>query len=152
VRFLGTADDDELGWLLSNCAAVVQAGEEDLGLVPLEACVMGTPVVAFARGGAQETVLDGRTGILFASQEPDVLAKAMVEAGERTWDAEAMCRHAEAFSEVRFHARVREELQRIGAAVTPAPVPAASAPRAMAPVVERESGWVEDALAVEGAS
>jgi glycosyltransferase involved in cell wall biosynthesis len=65
---------------LAECEAVVQAGEEDFGLVMAEAQASGRPPVAFSGGGASEIIEDGVTGYLFDRQEPDAVAKAMFRA------------------------------------------------------------------------
>jgi glycosyltransferase involved in cell wall biosynthesis len=113
VEFLTTADERELGWLLANCTAVVQAGEEDLGLVPLEANAASRPAVAFAAGGALETVADGTTGILFAEQTPDSLAKGLHAVEERAWDQSVLRAQAERFSETAFHDGIRATVEEL---------------------------------------
>ncbi|HUS61396.1 MAG TPA: glycosyltransferase, partial [Acidimicrobiales bacterium] len=82
--------DDELGALYNACIGLVLPGEEDFGIVPLEANAVGKPVVAFGRGGALETVIDGRTGVLVPSQDPDDFGAAMAAAATRSWDADVL--------------------------------------------------------------
>ena len=80
VRFVGRVSDEILREYYAGCRAVVFPGEEDFGIVPLEAMASGKPVIAFAKGGARETVLDTpglRTGILFHEQTTDALAAAL---------------------------------------------------------------------------
>jgi glycosyltransferase involved in cell wall biosynthesis len=72
VEFLGSVPDDEIRALYRRAAAVLLPGEEDFGIVPVEAQACGRPVIALARGGALETVIDGVTGILV--QEPTIEA------------------------------------------------------------------------------
>ncbi|HTS03520.1 MAG TPA: glycosyltransferase, partial [Thermoanaerobaculia bacterium] len=64
VRFADTPNDDMLRDLYRSAEAVLMPGEEDFGIVPLEAQACGTPVIALGRGGARETVRDGTTGVL----------------------------------------------------------------------------------------
>ena len=73
VRFAGTPGDEDLRSLYRSAEAVLMPGEEDFGIVPVEAQACGTPVVALGRGGATETVADGRTGVLYAEPGPDGL-------------------------------------------------------------------------------
>jgi glycosyltransferase involved in cell wall biosynthesis len=80
VRFHGWQPDHEVRRALAESAAVVQAGEEDFGLVMVEAQASGRPPVAFASGGAAEIIEDGVTGYLFDDQDPDAVAAAMQRA------------------------------------------------------------------------
>lgn len=85
-----------------NCRFLIFPGEEDFGIVPLEAQACGKPVVAFGRGGACETVKDGQTGIFFPSQEAGALAEAVQQAASMQWDAQAIRQHATSFSNAAF--------------------------------------------------
>jgi glycosyltransferase involved in cell wall biosynthesis len=77
-------------------------GEEDFGIVPLEAQACGRPVVAYARGGALETVVPGETGFLVEDPSPAAFADAVRRAMDRRFDATAIRRHAERFGRARF--------------------------------------------------
>ena len=77
VKFLGWQSDDQVRDWYAGCRALLFPGEEDFGIVPLEAQACGKPVIAFGRGGALETVVDGQTGVFFAEQTADALAAAM---------------------------------------------------------------------------
>jgi glycosyltransferase involved in cell wall biosynthesis len=81
---------------------VLLPGEEDFGIVPLEAQACGRPVVALGRGGATETVVDGETGFLVGESTPTAFADAIRRAIDHRFDAEAIRRHAERFSRQRF--------------------------------------------------
>jgi glycosyltransferase involved in cell wall biosynthesis len=107
VDFRASVRDHELVALLGGCTALIQAGEEDFGIVPLEANAAGRPTVAFARGGARETVLDDVTGVLFHEPTEDSLVDALERVEAKTWDAVALRGHARTFGVDRFHARVR---------------------------------------------
>ncbi len=70
VEFVGRVSDDTLRDLYARCRAFVFPGEEDFGIAPLEANASGRPVIAYAGGGALDTVVDGETGVLFSPQNP----------------------------------------------------------------------------------
>jgi glycosyltransferase involved in cell wall biosynthesis len=97
VRFLGRVTDAELVDLYAGCEALIFPQEEDYGLTPLEAQASGRPVVAFAAGGALETVIDGETGVLFASQTPGDLAAAVDRCRQSRFDPEHIRAHARRF-------------------------------------------------------
>ena len=73
VEFVGRVSDAELKQLYAGCRGLVFPGEEDFGIAPLEANASGRPVIAYAGGGALDTVVDGRTGVLFERQEVECL-------------------------------------------------------------------------------
>lgn len=77
VEFLGRIDDDERDRLLTEARALLFPGEEDFGIVPVEAQAAGVPIVAYGVGGGGETVLDGHTGVLFDEQTVAGLAGAI---------------------------------------------------------------------------
>lgn len=79
TRFLGKQDGASLRRHLQACKALIFPGEEDFGIVPLEAMASGRPVIAFGRGGALETVIPGETGLLFPEQNEASLCAAIEE-------------------------------------------------------------------------
>ncbi len=82
IRFEGWQPDDRLREYYAGCRAVIFPGEEDFGIVPVEAMATGKPVLAFARGGALETVIDRpdlRTGILFQGKSAGALLAGLEE-------------------------------------------------------------------------
>jgi len=102
VEFLGWRSDDEILELYRHCRFLIFPGEEDYGIVPLEAMACGKPVVAFGRGGATETVVAGATGVFFGAQSEEALAEAVARAEATRWDASACRARAEEFSVPRF--------------------------------------------------
>jgi glycosyltransferase involved in cell wall biosynthesis len=79
VTMLGYQPDDAVTYYMENARAFVFAAEEDFGIVPVEAQACGTPVIAYGRGGAQETVIPGTTGVFFAEQTVEHLKAAVAE-------------------------------------------------------------------------
>lgn len=104
VEFLGHLSDNEVAARYASCRALIFAGEEDFGLTPLEAMASGRPVVAYGAGGALETVVDGRTGILFGEQTVDSLADALTRLDDCDFIPEELTNHA-----LRFDTRVFSE-------------------------------------------
>ena len=77
VQFHGRLPDPDVTALMENCRAFCLPGTEDFGITPVEANAAGKPVVAFARGGALETVTEGRTGSFFHEHDPGALIGAV---------------------------------------------------------------------------
>ena len=69
VKIMGHQSDETVSSLLSQARAFIFAAEEDFGIVPVEAQASGTPVIAFGKGGACETVISGKTGIFLRSRQ-----------------------------------------------------------------------------------
>lgn len=113
VEFLGRVPDEGIRDLYRRCRFLVFPGEEDFGIVPLEAQACGKPVLAYGRGGLLETVRDGQTGLFFDRQTPEALADAAERAVRIAWDAAAIRRHAETFSEKRFLDGLRTEIDQL---------------------------------------
>jgi glycosyltransferase involved in cell wall biosynthesis len=117
VEFLGRRSNEDVRELYRRAAVVMLPGEEDFGIVPLEAQACGRPVVAYARGGALETVLSDETGLLVEEAAPAAFADAIRRAIDRPFDATAIRRHAERFGRARFvnemNAIVRETLDAV---------------------------------------
>ena len=113
VEFLGRVPDEGIRELYRRCRFLVFPGEEDFGIVPLEAQACGKPVLAYGRGGLLETVAEGKTGVFFDEPTPEALAAAAARAEEIAWDAAAIRSHAEQFGEQRFLDGLRAEIDRL---------------------------------------
>ncbi|HJW90628.1 MAG TPA: glycosyltransferase [Anaerolineales bacterium] len=79
VTLLGWQADDQVASLLSQAKALVHAGEEDFGIALVEAQAAGCPVIAYRGGGASETVIHGKTGLLFPEQSVDCIVDSVLE-------------------------------------------------------------------------
>jgi glycosyltransferase involved in cell wall biosynthesis len=108
IQFLEYQSFDVIQQHYAQCQALIFPGEEDFGIVPVEAMASGRPIIAFGRGGALETILEGKTGIFFQEQTPESLIQA-VEQFESVRDqfvAGEIVHHAQQFSRSQFIARM----------------------------------------------
>jgi glycosyltransferase involved in cell wall biosynthesis len=112
TRFIGYVDDHRLDELYRSHEALVFCGEEDFGIVPLEAIARGCPVVALGRGGAVETVAHGQSGLLFDDTTVDSVIAAITECQQSSWDRQAMHRSAQRFNAMRFREEVSDWINR----------------------------------------
>ncbi len=114
VKFLGRVPFPVLKEKLARCRALIFPGEEDFGLVPVEAMASGRPVIAFGSGGALETVVPGETGLLFYEQNVEAIVDAVrsFEEHAEDFDPETIRTHAARFST--RNCRVRHGLDHPG--------------------------------------
>lgn len=110
VEFLGYQKDDVLKEYLQKARAFIFAAEEDFGILPVEAQACGTPVIAYGKGGALETVLENKTGIFLKEQTVESLIEAVkvFEKDEDRFDCNEIRKNAERFSKERFKKEFRE--------------------------------------------
>lgn len=113
VTLMGYQSDSVLVDRMSKARAFVFAACEDFGIVPLEAQACGTPVIAYGRGGALETVIDGVSGLFFEEQSIDSICKTVdrFERNERRFQPALIRRHAQNFSEERFDSEFRSFME-----------------------------------------
>src|SRR5262245_46698626 len=102
VEFLGRLSDEDVRAMNRRASVTLLPGEEDFGIVPLEAAACGRPVVALSRGGAVETVVPGVTGTLVDELSPAAFAEAISQTLETPFDSAAIRTHALRFSQQRF--------------------------------------------------
>ena len=119
TTLLGYVDDARLNALIGAARAVILPGEEDFGLVPLEAAAAGTPSIALRAGGARETIIDGVTGEFFGEPAPESLASVLSRFDRARYDAAVLRRHAESFAPDRFIARLRAIIDAVRDGVRP---------------------------------
>lgn len=108
VKFLGRVDDDELRTTYGGAKALLFPGLEDFGIVPVEAQAAGTPVIAYGRGGALETVVDGKTGLFFGEQSVKSLCETIEEFECRDWSVGDCHDNAGKFMKANFVRGMRE--------------------------------------------
>jgi glycosyltransferase involved in cell wall biosynthesis len=126
IEFRGRQPDDVVTELASSCRGLLFPGEEDFGMVPLEANASGRPVVAWKGGGALDTVREGQTGVFFTEPTAESLAAAIEELEGRVWDSATLRSHAAGFDVSVFTERIRSFLQTVA--------PAGHLQRALAPI------------------
>jgi glycosyltransferase involved in cell wall biosynthesis len=113
VEFLGRQSDEMVATLISRCRALIFPGEEDFGMTPLEANAAGRPVIAFAGGGALETIIPGLNGIFFDEPTVDSLVEAIERFEAMNWQPEAIRAHAETYDAAVFHDKIHAFLDSV---------------------------------------
>jgi glycosyltransferase involved in cell wall biosynthesis len=113
IEFLGFIEEERLKTLYSECEALIFPQLEDFGITPLEAMASGRPVIAYEKGGALETVIDGKTGVFFKKQD-DIHLKAAVEKflkEKHKFNKENIREHAKNFDEEEFERKFTRYIQ-----------------------------------------
>lgn len=112
IEFLGqNLTDGQLLSYYQNCRAIILPGEEDFGLVPIEALACGKPVIAYQGGGALETVVAGVTGEFFSPQEAQALEKVVRVFAEQKYRPEVCRKQAEKFSKENFQKNFKKFME-----------------------------------------
>lgn len=107
VEFLGKVSDEERARLYAGAKAYLHPQEEDFGITAVESMASGRPVIAYRKGGATETVVDGVTGQFLEDQSWEELADAMIRFEEGRYDPAQTRAHAETFEKRRFQESMR---------------------------------------------
>lgn len=110
VEFLGRRSDDELVDLYARSRGFIFPGFEDFGIAPVEAQASGRPVIAYGRGGATETVVDGVTGVFFREQTVTSLVEAIIRFERMSLEPAACRRNAERFDQEIFRDSLRASI------------------------------------------
>jgi glycosyltransferase involved in cell wall biosynthesis len=109
TKFLGWMPDEKVKEYYRHCRAFILPGEEDFGITIVEAMSFGKPVIALRKGGAIETVIEGETGEFFNESAIEVIADAVRRfmAGEKDYDREKICEHAQKYSKENFRKNIK---------------------------------------------
>jgi glycosyltransferase involved in cell wall biosynthesis len=113
IDILGYKDDETVKEYIENCRALIFPGEEDFGIVPIEAAAAGKPILAYGKGGALETIIPGRTGEFFfeptvASME-DGLARLIYN--EPMYKPLSIRQHAAIFAKDLFEKNIKKSIK-----------------------------------------
>ena len=113
IEFLGYVNQKDLAELLQKARAFIFPGYEDFGIAPIEAMSCGTPVIAFCKGGALETVIEGKTGEFFEESTVESLVSAIKAFESNSYDADACRKQAERFSCEKFETGLKSSIQEL---------------------------------------
>ncbi len=108
IEFLGRVSEDEKRKLLSNAQAFLYPQVEDFGITAVESMASGRPVIAYGAGGSLETVVNGKTGILYDHQDWESLACSVIRFMRASFDSISVREHAVRFSADRFRNEIKE--------------------------------------------
>ncbi|MBR6124370.1 glycosyltransferase [Candidatus Saccharibacteria bacterium] len=106
VQFLGRQPDEVVQKHMAECKALLFPGEDDFGIVPVEAEACGRPVIAYGMGGALDTVVPGKTGVLFYEQTEESIAEAIEKFESMNFDKQEIRNHALKFDESEFKRQI----------------------------------------------
>ena len=98
---------------MSECKALLYPGEEDFGIVPLEAQACGRPVIAYGKGGVLDSVVDGKTGVFFKEQTVESLKDAILKFEQMQFDKKGIREHALKFDEEIFQRKVKDFIEEV---------------------------------------
>ncbi len=113
VRVLGRCEEGEVEQYVARCRAFLMPQEEDFGIAAVEAQSAGRPVLAYAAGGALETVIENETGLFFPEQTPESLADALRRFERTPFDKRRIRENALRFGKERFQREYGEEVGRV---------------------------------------
>ena len=111
VEFLGKVSDEEKEKLYKKCLAFIHPQEEDFGLMVIEAMASGRPVIAYAKGGALETVVEGKTGKFFNEQSWESLAHTIIRFRPEDYRPEEIRAHAAQFDVNEFKNKIKDYIE-----------------------------------------
>lgn len=112
IEFLGRVSDEEKYALISKCQAFIYPQEEDFGITAVESMAAGRPVIAYKKGGATETIIDGKTGLFFEEQSPASLLNALERFRSMQFSPEQIKTHAQQYSTSRFKKEILDFIEK----------------------------------------
>ena len=112
IEFLGKISDEKKKELYGKCLAFIHPQEEDFGLMVVEAMAAGRPVIAYPKGGAMETVVEGKTGTFFPDQSWESLAHTIIRFKPEEYRPEEIRAHAAQFDTNEFKNKIRDYIEK----------------------------------------
>ncbi len=112
ITFLGYVPDADLPDLMARCRAFLFPGEEDFGIAPIQAMAAGRPVIAYAAGGALDTVIPGETGALFTEQSAASIAATVRDFDPLGLSPAVLCAHARRYDVDLFRQQMMDFVNR----------------------------------------
>ncbi|MDD3711627.1 MAG: glycosyltransferase, partial [Patescibacteria group bacterium] len=119
IEFLGRVNDEYKAELMSKCLAFLNPQEEDFGISKVEAMASGRPVIAYKKGGALETVVEGKTGMFFTEQTIESLSEVVqkfytdIKSGKKEWNSYEIREHAKKFSLDNFKENIKNFIDQV---------------------------------------
>ncbi|MEA1936768.1 MAG: glycosyltransferase [Patescibacteria group bacterium] len=113
IKFLGFQPEEKIAEYYQNCQAFIFPGEDDFGIAPVEAMSFGKPVLAYRKGGALETIIEGETGEFFDDPIPEILADGIrrIKNNYDSYDPEKIKEQAKKFSEEKFGREMKKFME-----------------------------------------
>lgn len=108
IEFLGRVSKEKQAELYSKCQAYINPQKEDFGITVVEAMASGRPVIALRKGGAIETVVEGKTGMFIEDDSPEAILEAVNKFNSSDYNPQEIRTHAEQFSVSRFKKEIHE--------------------------------------------
>ncbi len=105
--------DEEKMVLMTHAKAFLFPPEEDFGLVPVEAMMSGTPVIAYGKWGATESILGWVTGLFFTPQTPEALNIILPEFEKKVWNRDRIRDHGQEFSKEVFQKNIADVITKV---------------------------------------
>ncbi|MCG7407948.1 glycosyltransferase [Paenibacillus sp. ACRRX] len=113
ITFLGYQSDEVIAQYYSKCRGFILGGEEDFGITPLEAQASGRPVLAYGKGGALETVIEGETGLFFRDARVSCIVEKLKQMSITQFDSNHIHQHAASFNKQRFQKQVHQFIEQV---------------------------------------
>jgi glycosyltransferase involved in cell wall biosynthesis len=111
ITFLSNVNDAEIVDHFQTALAFIMPNADDFGIVAVEAMAAGTPVIAYAKGGALDYVIPNKTGLLFEKQTTKSLIKVLEAASTKSFNYDAIAEHAQSFSVEAFRKNIRDYIK-----------------------------------------